>query len=193
QEILAEERSGRQEEEVVAGLRRRVASRKEMTEARAQRNTDEFEKACREEVCRKEEICLQQEKEILRLQEILAEERSGRQEDKLEGAAARGQRNTDEFEKACREEARWKEEVLQRQICNLKQELLEAERFARVEDIQTKGSQRKTDEFEKACRQEAEQGHLLALKPHAAHLRAGVEAGEMVVEVHEAHIMWRGR
>ena len=39
----------------------------------------------------------------------------------------------------------------------------------------------------------AEQGHLLALKPHAAHLRAGVEAGEMVVEVHEAHIMWRGR
>ncbi|CAK9081265.1 unnamed protein product, partial [Durusdinium trenchii] len=162
QEILAEERSGRQEEEVVAGLRRRVASRKEMTEARAQRNT----------VCRKEEICLQQEKEILRLQEILAEERSGRQEDKLEGAAARGQRNTDEFEKACREEARWKEEVLQRQICNLKQELLEAERFARVEDIQTKGSQRKTDEFEKACRQ---------------------EAGEMVVEVHEAHIMWRGR
>ena len=49
QEILAEERSGRQEEEVVAGLRRRVASRKEMTEARAQRNTDEFEKACREE------------------------------------------------------------------------------------------------------------------------------------------------
>ncbi|CAK9081259.1 unnamed protein product, partial [Durusdinium trenchii] len=98
-------------------------------------------------------------------QEILAEERSGRQEDKLEGAAARGQRNTDEFEKACREEARWKEEVLQRQICNLKQELLEAERFARVEDIQTKGSQRKTDEFEKACRQ---------------------EAGEMVVEVHEA-------